>query len=229
MSKLYMMVTITNKHVRSKFREFYQEQGLPIAYEAFGMGTARSELLDYLGMTATEKIIMFHFVTDDTWKQVRRELIKKMYIDVPGMGIAFIIPLSSVGGRGVLQFLIDKQAFQKEEESALKETEYELLMIIANPGSINSVMDIARNADAGGGTVVHAKGIGMERAEKFLGVSLAEEREMIFIVAKKEQKNQIMKEIMEKAGLNQKEKAIVFSLPVTSVAGLRILDAEPDD
>ena len=43
--------------------------------------------------------------------------------------------------------------------------------------------------------MIHARGTGLERAEKFLGVSIADEKEMIFIVAKTESKNAIMKSI----------------------------------
>ena len=88
----------------------------------------------------------------------------------------------------VLQYLIGGQEFEKEEETVLKDTKYELLVAIANQGSIDNVMDAARSANAGGGTVIHAKGTGMEKAEKFLGVSLAEEKEIILIVAKTSQK-----------------------------------------
>ena len=69
----------------------------------------------------------------------------------------------------------------------------------------------------------------MKRAEQFLGVSLVSEKEVIFIVAKAEQKNAIMTAIMEKAGLTSKARTIVFSLPVTSTAGLRILEAEEEN
>ena len=85
-------------------------------------------------------------------------------------------------------------------------------------------MDAARGAGAYGGTVIHAKGTGMEQAEKFMGVSLASEKEIIFIVAKSEQKNDIMKAVMEQAGLQSKAKSIVFSLPVTDTAGLRLME-----
>lgn len=124
----------------------------------------------------------------------------------------------------MLQFLIQDHEYEKEEETTLKETEYELLVAIANQGCIDTVMDAARSAKAGGGTVIHAKGTGMESAEKFLGVSLAAEKEIILIVTRKKQKNEIMRAIMEKTGLDSKEKAIVFSLPVTSTVGLRMLD-----
>lgn len=111
----------------------------------------------------------------------------------------------------------------------MKDTDYELLVAIANQGYIDTVMDAARAAKAGGGTVIHAKGTGMELAKKYLGVSLVEEKEVILIVTKSREKNQIMKAIMEQAGLGSKERTIVFSLPVTSVAGIRMLEEDIQD
>lgn len=150
-------------------------------------------------------------------------------VDVPGTGVSFIVPLSSVGGRKTLQFLVNEQEFEKEEETSMKDTDYELLVAIANQGYIDTVMDAARSAKAGGGTVIHAKGTGMELAKKYLGVSLVEEKEVILIVTKSREKNQIMKAIMEQAGLDSKERTIVFSLPVTSVAGIRMLEEDIQD
>ena len=74
--------------------------------------------------------------------------------------------------------------------------------------------------------MLHAKGVGMKGAEKFLGVSLVSEKEVILIVTKTEKKHGIMKAIMSQAGINTKAQAIVFSLPVTSTAGLRLLEED---
>ena len=97
------------------------------------------------------------------------------------------------------------------------------LIAITNQGYTDTVMDAAREANASGGTVIHAKGTGTERAEKFLGVSIAAEKEIIFIVVKTDQKNAIMQSIMSKAGTDTDARTIVFSLPVTSTAGMRLL------
>jgi len=229
MSKLYMMVAITNRAMKHKFQEFYKENDHMTVFGTLGRGTANSAVLDYFGLEASEKMISFSVVTEEMWRKLKRGLIINMQIDVPGTGIAFIIPLSSVGGKKVLQYLIQNHDYEKEEETILRETDYELLVIIANQGCIDTVMDAARSANAGGGTVIHAKGTGMDSAEKFLGVSLAAEKEIILIVTKTKDKNQIMKAIMEKAGLESKEKAIVFSLPVTSTAGLRMREDEIGD
>ena len=229
MSRLYMMVTVTNRSMKQKFQNFFTTHGSQVFFSALGRGTANSAVLDYLGLEASEKLVTFALVTGQLWKKMKWGLVHEMGIDVPGTGIAFVIPAGSIGGKRVLQFLIQNQAFEKEEESELKGTEFELLIVIANQGCIDSVMDAARSANAGGGTVIHAKGTGMETAEKFLGVSLAAEKEIILIVAKTAEKNKIMQAIMKKSGLEGPEKAIVFSLPVTSAVGLRLEDDRSED
>ena len=224
MSKLNLMTTIVDRNQVRKYLHLYEEEGLQIMLVTLGDGTASGDVLDYLGLEATEKAVIFSVLTDENFYKTKKSLQKKLQIDAPGGGIAFIVPFCSIGGKKALQFFTVGQDFQKEEESALKDTTYELVIVIANQGYIEMVMDAARGAGAYGGTVIHAKGTGMEQAEKFMGVSLAAEKEMIFIVAKKEQKNDIMKAVMEQAGLDTKAKSIVFSLPVTDTAGLRLLE-----
>lgn len=226
MSKLYLMTTIINRNLAKKFLKLYDEEGLQVMLFTLGAGTASGDILDYLGLESTEKAVIFTVLEENRWLATKKDLQKKFQIDAPGGGIAFIVPLSSIGGKKTLQFLTANQEFQKEEESVLKDTVHELIVVIANQGYIELVMDAARGAGAYGGTVIHAKGTGMEQAEKFMGVSIAAEKEMIFIVAKKDQKNDIMKAVMEQAGLDSKAKAIVFSLPVTDTAGLRLLEDE---
>ena len=206
MSELYMMVTITNRQLTRKFVECYKENGAQVGSVTVGMGTAANEILDYFGLDGMEKSVLFHLVTDAAWRQIKPALRKKMQIDLPGMGIAFIIPVSSVGGKKALNYLTCGQEFVKGEESTLKETKNELLVVIANHGYTELVMDAARE--------VHAAG----------GVTLVPEKEMLFIVVKSEQKNSIMRAIMEKAGLESKAQSIVFSLPVTDTAGMRLME-----
>lgn len=229
MSEIYLMATIINRNQTRKFVSFYEESGIAVTLLTVGQGTADSDMLDYFGLEASEKAVVFCVVTDDMWKKTKKGLEKTMQIDVPGTGIAFIIPMSSLGGKKQLMFLTENQNFVKGEESTLKDTKYEALVIIANQGYTDLIMDAARSAGAGGGTVIHAKGTGMEGAEKFLGVSLAEEKEMIFIVVKQAAKNDIMRAVMEHAGMNSKAKAIVFSLPVTATAGMRLAEANEEE
>ena len=224
MSELYMLVTITSRNLTKRFTSFYEELGLPVSVITVGYGTASSEILDYFGLDGSEKSVLFHFVTDSTWKTVKRQLRMNMQIDIPGIGITFLIPLSSIGGKKVLDYLTCGQEFKKGEESALKDTKYELLVVIANQGYTEQIMDAARKVHAAGGTIIHAKGTGSQMAEKFMGVTLVPEKEMVFIVVRKDQKNAIMRSIMEEAGTGTRAGSIVFSLPVTDTAGMRLME-----
>ena len=224
MSELYLMVTISDRNFHRRLLAFYKEYGVTVTMVTLGRGTATSEVLDSFGLEAAEKAIQFAFVTGREWKEIRSGLEKRLKIDIPGTGIAFVIPVSSIGGKRALQFLTEHQTFALKEESTLKDTRYELLLVIANQGHTGSIMDAARAAGAGGGTVIHAKGTGMEGAAHFMGVELVNEKELVLIVSRTTLKNQIMQAIMQGAG--PKAGAIVFSLPVTDTAGLRLLDEE---
>ncbi|HIY55041.1 MAG TPA: P-II family nitrogen regulator [Candidatus Dorea merdavium] len=229
MNHIYMLGLITNRGMRERFLHFFREYHIEVTFAALGRGTAGSALLDYLGMEDTEKAVYFAVITRDTWQELKKALYARMRIDIPGRGIAFLIPLSSVGGKKVLQYLTVGQKIEIEEESTLQNTEYELLVAIANSGYTEVIMDAARSAHAPGGTVLHAKGTGAEHAERFLGISLAEEKEMVFIVVKAARKNAIMRAIMEQAGTDSKAGTVVFSLPVTETAGLRMMEEMDED
>ena len=224
MSRLYLMVTITDRNIAKKFNTFYSEKGLEVSFATLGHGTAASEILDYFGLESNEKAVIFHVVTDGTWEPLKRALRTQMHIENPGMGIAFTIPLSSIGGKKALNYLTANQTYVKEEETSLTDTKYELLVVVANQGYTELVMDAARKARASGGTVIHAKGTGSHAAEKFLGVTLVPEREMVFIVVRSDRKNDIMRSIMDEAGIDSKAGSIVFSLPVTDTAGMRLME-----
>lgn len=224
MGSLNLVTTIVDRKIINRYMEVYQDNDLHVAFLALGYGTASNEMLDYLGLESNQKAVAFSLMEESSWLKVKKQMERKLKIDAPGGGISFTIPLGSIGGMKALQFLLEMQEYQKEEESTLKNTNHQMIIAITEPGYTNMVMDAARSAGAYGGTVIHAKGTGMEMAEKFMGVSLASEKELVLIVVRSEQKNEIMQAIMKDAGLHTKAKSIAFSLPVTDTAGLRLVE-----
>lgn len=227
MSELYLLTTIADRRLLPKFISLYQDKTIATSFITLGHGTVSGEMAGYF-LDQSEKAVVFSVLTMETWKDVKRGLRQTIRIDAPGVGVAFIVPMSAIGGRRELAFLTDGQNFTRGEESTMRGTDRELIVVISNQGFNELVMDAARTAGAYGGTVVHARGTGMERAEKFLGISLASEKDMIFIVVRTAQRDRIMQAIMLEAGMETPAKAIVFSLPVTDTAGLRLLEDEED-
>ena len=117
MSELNLMVTITERSKLTAFLSFYRERQVPVQLISLALGTASNETLNYLGLERSDKCVFASFVTDEKWEELRRGLRRELQIDVPGMGIAFTVPLSSIGGRRELQFLTEHQNYQKGEES----------------------------------------------------------------------------------------------------------------
>ena len=107
-----------------------------------------------------------------------------------------------------------------------KEITHELIVVITNRGYTDQVMDAARAVGAAGGTTIQAKGTGTKLARKFFGVSLAAEKEMVFILTRIQDRNPIMKAIMKEAGMETKAQSVAFSMPVTDLAGLRRLEED---
>ena len=100
----------------------------------------------------------------------------------------------------------------------------ELILIITNRGYVENVMQIARDAGAPGGTVIHARGTGVGDSETFFGVTIGAEKEMIFIVTEREKRDIIMEAIMQKAGNDSPAGSILFSLPVTLLGNEEIFN-----
>ena len=95
---------------------------------------------------------------------------------------------------------------------------YSLIVTIAEKGCVDMVMDAAREAGARGGTVIHAKGTA-GRMAKFFGLTIAEEKEMIYIVTGKDSEEAIVRSIIDRAGPETEAKAVAFALPVERIAG----------
>lgn len=224
MGNILLMTTIIDRKITKKYLELYQKNDLHVTLTSLGLGTVTNEIMDYMGLESDEKAVLFSVLQQSHWDRLKKQMEKVLQIDAPGGGISFVVPLSSIGGKKALEFLLETQNYEKQEESTLKNTVHELIVVIAEQGYTGKVMDAARSVGAYGGTVIHAKGTGMEIAEKFMGISISAEKEIIFIVTKTEQKNTIMKAIMEQAGPQTKARAIAFSLPVSDTAGLRLIE-----
>ena len=218
---LDMVMAIVDRDKAKLMAELFENHKLPMVLAVLGRGTATSEVLDLYGLEAKEKALLITVAGADMTKQLIRAAKHKLFIDVPGNGIMMAIPLKSVGGGKTLAFLSGGAAPDKAVPEM--KFDHELIMAVINEGHTDPVMDAA---GAAGGTVLHAKGTGGKLSEKFLGVSLADEKEVVLIVSKAGEKTAIMRAISDQCGVDTPSGAITFSLPISSVAGLRVLDDE---
>lgn len=224
MQGIVLLSTIVNRSDSKKFQKFFEENKVPITLNSLGKGTATDEIMDLLGIGEPEKSIYFSLLSAPKASKLLKRMIAIMRLDIPGNGIAFTVPVDSIGSAATLNLIMEGQqppdVEKRREETMDTEPKKEVIVAITNRGYVNQVMDAARGAGASGGTVIHAKGTGTGEVEQFLGITIAAEKEMVFIVTDAEQRPVIMKAIMAEAGMKTKAKTVVFSMPVSSTAGI---------
>lgn len=220
MQGLVWMITIAKRSMSEEIVSFLRKENVPLTLGRYGRGTANAEMLNYLGLGEREKCVLFSTLPKEKAPDLLRKIERKMNFGNLGNGLSFTIPIRSVGGKTALRYLGGELESEKGEENMAKVYEHELIIVVTNRGYVDDVMDAARSAGANGGTVVHARGTGVESAEKFFGVTMGAEKEMIYIVSEADKKQEIMRAIMNKAGINSKAQSVLFSLPVSDVAGM---------
>ena len=99
---------------------------------------------------------------------------------------------------------------------------YELIVTVVDRGFSERVMDAAKSKGARGCTVLHARGTGSKEAMQFFNITVQQEKDIIIIVAPKDIRSDIMREIAIANSLEGGQgTGITFSLPVDSIVGLR--------
>ena len=211
---------ITRRELGDRLQEWMQRKvNLPLS-RILCSGTATRKLLDLAGLEDSEKIMVSAVCSRPDAARIMHGLVNEVGLSLPGCGVAFTMPISGIGGNGSLNALMgDTKA--EEGTNMTSEFKYELLVCIINRGYSEDVMNAARDAGAMGGTIVGAKGTLPKESERFFGMSIASEKEIILILAAACQKKPIMQSIMTKAGIQSPAHTVLFSMPVESVAGLK--------
>lgn len=222
--ELYYVLGIVDRNRSGELQEICRELQLSVIVTKLAKGTATSEHLRLNDLEETKKAIIGTIVTAASMKQLMKAAKQKMFIDIPGNGIMMAIPIKSVNGGKNLAYFTDGQNLGNGVPDM--DFKHELIVVILNEGYSDMVMDAARGADASGGTILHAKGTGGKMAKKFFGVSLAEEKDMIYILAASGKKAEIMETINRNCGTDTPAGAISFSLPVSKVVGIRRMEEE---
>ena len=95
-----------------------------------------------------------------------------------------------------------------------------LILVAVNQGNTEEVMNTARAAGARGGTILRSRWAGEEASPHFYGVTVQGEKEIIAIVASKENRNAIMETINLKHGLKTDAGAIICSVALEHLVRL---------
>ena len=117
--RLMLLITIVQKGKGTFFTDFLQEAfGTNLQICVVGTGTARADLVEFLGLKDNKRSIIFSVVREDRLDPILAALEERFHTINQNTGIAFAVPLSSVIGKLSYAFLSDERRMLKGEEQA---------------------------------------------------------------------------------------------------------------
>ncbi len=103
---------------------------------------------------------------------------------------------------------------------------HEVIFAIVNAGYAEDAMDVAREQGVMGGTIINGRGVARENEAAFFGITIHSDKEILMMVVEKDIRDQVLHALYKQMGMQKKAQGIVFSLPVSDVAGLAVKPAE---
>ena len=215
MNNLSLLITIAGKDKEKKYLNILNSNKVKFQALTYGTGTASSSLLEYFGLNELSRVLIFAVMPRIKAKHVLKDMDAKIQMQLPGNGISFTIPLSSS-----TKYMQDSYR-EKMEDIEMDSLNKHLIVTIANEGYAEIIMNAAKKVGAQGGTTINGRGLETEKIIKFLGVSIAPEKDIVLILTDDNDKNNIMNEIVSTCGLQTPGAGICFSLPVDYAMGLK--------
>ena len=97
---------------------------------------------------------------------------------------------------------------------------HEVIFAIVNAGFAEEAMDVAREQGVRGGTILNARGVARANEAAFFGITVHHEKEILMMVVEKDIRDKVLNALYKEMGMAKQAQGIVFSLPVSDVAGL---------
>ena len=190
-----LMIAIVSHGQSDRFMRIARKAGSTGGTVIPAKGTASSALLRLLGLGDKSKD-MIVMVSDDNHAHA---IVDDVRTDGHIQGVVAL--LGSKGEDGMA-------------------TKWKMITIIVNVGYADDIMDAARKAGAGGGTITHARGTASPEDVRFLGVPLVPEKEMIMILCESEKTDTIVNAISSLECLDEPGIGILYTQGVSDFMNL---------
>ena len=103
--KLKLLVTVVNRAKAEFYIDLLQSFEVNMQLSMAANGTANTEMMNMLGLVNSEKTVIFSVIREDLVKAALSTLEEKFRTIKNGKGLAYVVPMTSVIGVAIYQFL----------------------------------------------------------------------------------------------------------------------------
>ncbi|MDY0289018.1 MAG: P-II family nitrogen regulator [Sphaerochaeta sp.] len=196
-----LLISIVGRGEAEKLMSIAKKAGSPGGTILRGRGTASSNLMSILCLGETRKEILMTLVFEEQYDAVFEAIRSAKHI------------------HGICASLSGKKSFVNRKLHTTQgvrtmNTDWELIQVICNSGYAEDVMDVARKAGAGGGTIIDGRGTSKPDDLKFFGASLVPEKELLLILVERDISEKVLGAITTIPFMQQEGNGIAFTMPV---------------
>jgi predicted class III extradiol MEMO1 family dioxygenase len=111
--RLEMLITIVDKKKGEFYADLLQSFDVNMQMIVSAKGTAEAKMLEYLGLSNSEKSVIISMVREDRLEEIEAVLENKFATVKGGKGVALSIPMSSIMGAAAFGFLSNEGGYVK--------------------------------------------------------------------------------------------------------------------
>ncbi|MDR2611250.1 MAG: hypothetical protein LBC58_07315 [Clostridiales Family XIII bacterium] len=113
--RIYLLVTIVKRGLGDKVIAEMRHLGVTFNMASVGYSAVGLDLVDYFGLSEHSADIVFSVVTESKKKIALSMVEYKFSLGKPGRGVAFIVPISGVGGPVSLKYISGANPEEQEK------------------------------------------------------------------------------------------------------------------
>ncbi len=196
-----LVISIVGKGEAEKLMTIAKKAGSPGGTILIGRGTATTSLMSILCLGDIRKEILMTLVFEEQYDAVFEAIRNAKHMH----GICASISTTSN--------YVNRMQRTTEGERTMH-SDWELIQVICNSGYADDVMDVARKAGAGGGTIVDGRGTSKPDDLTFFGASLVPEKELLLILVERDISERVLGAITAIPFMQKEGNGIAFTMPV---------------
>lgn len=109
MNPLKILVTVVGRAKADFFMDYIQSFGVNMQMVIFGQGTAPLEIATAMGLVNSDRAVIISVISETNLASALESLEEKFHTIPGGKGIAYTIPMASVIGKSIFNFLSDNR------------------------------------------------------------------------------------------------------------------------
>lgn len=212
--KYYELIcVIVNFGLGSKALSAAKKAGVSGGTIMLGRGTADNRWLKFLELTDVRKEVVLMVCEESVGQRALAEIDRAVKFSRPKHGVAFTMPVGAFIGAG-------SREYEFKEHNGGEKSMYKAVFVIVDKGKGETVMDVAREAGARGGTIINARGSGIHETAVFLNMEIEPEKEIVLMLTPVDATESIVNAVRHGLKIDEPGNGIIFVQSVTETYGI---------